>query len=78
MMPNCATNDGDPIALWDRVSQRWILMQFAVRAAPYDLCFAVSTTADATGTYFRYELSTGNTFPDFPVSLQILLRLSCC
>jgi hypothetical protein len=72
-MPNCNTNDGDPIALWDKTSKRWVLMQFAVRAAPYDLCFAVSTTADARGTFVRYELSTGNTFPDYPVSFSMLI-----
>jgi hypothetical protein len=70
--PNCATNDGDPIVLWDKVSKRWVLMQFAVKSSPYYLCFAVSTTGDARGSYVRYELSTGTTFPDFPVRLPMI------
>jgi hypothetical protein len=72
-MPNCATNDGDGIALWDNVSKRWVLMQFAVSSAPYYLCFAVSTTANAIGSYVRYEVSTGNTFPDYPVCFMMTI-----
>ena len=61
-----ANNDGDIIAQWDLAAHRWLLSQ-NVFAGSYGVCVAVSTTADATGTYFLYEfpvLSGG--FPDYP------------
>jgi len=48
-------NDGDPIVLFDRIDNRWILSQFAIDGTPFSQCVAVSTSADATGTYHRYE-----------------------
>jgi len=64
----CETNnDGDPIAQYDSIANRWILTQFSVSTTPFLQCVAVSTTADATGTYNRYAFSYGNTqFPDYP------------
>jgi hypothetical protein len=62
-------DDGDPIVQWDKAAQRWILTQFAVSqgaAAGYRQCVAVSTSADATGTYNRYEFSYGTNFNDYP------------
>lgn len=53
---NCEQfNDGDPIVLFDRIANRWVMSQFAVSGTPFSQCIAVSTTADATGTYNRYE-----------------------
>jgi hypothetical protein len=53
---NCENfNDGDPIVLFDRMANRWVLSQFAVSGSPFSQCIAVSTSADATGTYHRYE-----------------------
>ncbi len=54
-------NDGDPIVLFDRMANRWVLTQFAVSGSPFSQCIAVSTSADATGTYHRYEFQ----YPDF-------------
>lgn len=64
----CQTNnDGDPIALYDAMSDRWVITQFSVSTTPYLECVAVSTTGDPTGTYNRYSFSYGNTeFPDYP------------
>ena len=64
----CQTNnDGDPIVQYDKIANRWVLTQFSVSTTPYLQCVAVSTTADATGTYNRYAFSYGNTqFPDYP------------
>ena len=64
----CQTNnDGDIIAQYDKIANRWVLTQFSVSTTPYLECFAVSTTSDATGTYNRYSFSFGNTaFPDYP------------
>jgi len=62
----CETNnDGDPVVQFDKAAQRWILTQFSVSTTPFLQCVAVSTTADATGTYARYSFSYPN-FPDYP------------
>ena len=60
------SNDGDPIVQYDKLANRWIMTQFAVSAAPFTQCIAVSTTSDATGAYSRYAFSYGNQFNDYP------------
>jgi hypothetical protein len=65
-LPQCATNQGDPIVLYDQFHDRWVLMRFKALEAPYYLCFAVSTTDDAAGHYYLYSLDFGDTFPDYP------------
>ncbi|GAC1625397.1 MAG: hypothetical protein NVS9B13_20750 [Candidatus Acidiferrum sp.] len=61
----CETsNDGDPIAQYDKAAGRWVLAQ-PVFTSPYQFCIAVSTTSDATGTYNRYAFPMPN-FPDYP------------
>jgi hypothetical protein len=64
----CETNnDGDPIVQYDKLAQRWVLTQFSVSTLPYLQCVAVSQTSDATGAYYRYAFSYGNTqFNDYP------------
>ncbi len=63
----CETdNDGDPIAQYDKIANRWILTQFAVTGGPpYYQCIAVSTTSDATGSYYRYAFQFSS-FNDYP------------
>ncbi len=62
-----ANNDGDPIVQYDKVAQRWVMTQFSVSTTPYLQCVAVSQTSDATGPWYRYAFSYGNTqFPDYP------------
>src|SRR5579859_662167 len=62
-----ANNDGDPIAQYDKIAQRWVMTQFSVATTPYLQCVAVSTTSDATGSYSRYAFSYGSTqFNDYP------------
>ncbi len=61
-----ANNDGDPIAQWDVQAHRWLLSQ-NVFVSPYAVCVAISTSADANGTYNLYQfpvVSSG--FPDYP------------
>src|SRR5918999_863698 len=70
-VPDCEDNSGDPIVLHDQLADRWILTQFTtaglnVPAGTFYNCVAVSTTADPTGSYYRYAFSTGPNFPDFP------------
>ena len=63
-----STDDGDAVVRWDRAAGRWIIAQFANAAStsgPYYECLAVSTTADATGSYYRYSFQYAN-FPDYP------------
>jgi hypothetical protein len=61
----CETeNDGDPVALYDPLADRWVVMQFQISSG-YDLCVAVSETPDPTGAYHQYEFSFVN-FPDYP------------
>jgi len=67
----CQTdNDGDPIVVYDRVADRWVISQFAVTGAngtsvPFLQCVAVSQTPDPTGSYNRYSFGyTG--FNDYP------------
>jgi hypothetical protein len=63
----CASNnDGDIIAQWDVVAHRWLLTQ-NVFTGSYGVCVAISTTNDATGTYYLYEFPVVNGgFPDYP------------
>ena len=62
-----ADNAGDPIVLYDQLSDRWILTQFT-SSGPITFynCVAVSQTADPTGSYYRWAFSTGSNFPDYP------------
>jgi hypothetical protein len=60
---------GDPVVLYDHLANRWVISQFAsaTGGAPItDECVAVSTTADATGTYYRYGFHLGSNFFDYP------------
>jgi hypothetical protein len=62
----CETeNDGDIIVQWDKVAHRWLMSQ-NVFSFPYLTCVAVSTTSDATGSFFRYAFPQSNGFPDYP------------
>jgi hypothetical protein len=69
---DCTDPSGDPIVLYDEVSDRWILTQFTtrgldIRNLPFYNCVAVSQTGDPTGAYFRYAFRTGGkNFPDYP------------
>jgi hypothetical protein len=67
---NCENfNDGDPIVLYDKAADRWLLTQFAVSGTPFSQCIAVSTSGDPTGVYARYEFqfSDFNDYPKFGV-----------
>ncbi|MFZ2236954.1 MAG: hypothetical protein WAV67_11330 [Dokdonella sp.] len=63
----CSTsNSGDPIALWDDQARRWMVSQFTTGTTASQ-CFAISTTEDPLGTYYRYEYIWGsNIFGDYP------------
>jgi hypothetical protein len=67
-----ANNDGDIIAQWDVASHRWLLAQNDFDFTgdlnpPYAVCVAVSTSPDATGSYYLYQFPVvNNGFPDYP------------
>lgn len=65
----CETLDGgDPIVLFDQIAHRWFVSQLEYNAdfSQNLLCTAVSTTADALGSYVLYEWDFGNNLPDYP------------
>ena len=66
----CQTqNSGDPVVLYDKVANRWLISQFtsAAAAGVYYQCVAISNTANAAGTYTRYAFSVPNgNFGDYP------------
>ena len=49
----------DPTAQWDKAAHRWF-MAYNTHDAPYYACIAVSTTPDATGSYYRFAYSLGD------------------
>jgi hypothetical protein len=67
----CETqNAGDPVVLYDKVANRWLLSQFTSdpdAGGKFYQCIAISKTADATGQYFRYTFAVpGGDFGDYP------------
>jgi hypothetical protein len=64
---DCQTdNSGDPVVLYDREADRWFIMQFTASGPTFFNCLAVSQTNDPTGSWYRYAISTGINFPDYP------------
>jgi len=60
---------GDPIVVYDRLADRWVISQFAQPAGAteaQDECIAVSQTGDATGAWYRYDFHLTFRFPDYP------------
>ena len=67
----CAqVDDGDPVVLYDRIGDRWLISQFGFTSStvpPYHECVAISQTPDPTGAYFLYDfVLPGTEFPDYP------------
>ena len=62
----CQTGFGDPVVLYDKLADRWLISQFAGSGIPTDQCIAISQTRDATGAYFRYAFHLGSNFFDYP------------
>jgi hypothetical protein len=48
------TNGGEPLVKYDQLAHRWVLSQIAYNQTTNYQCVAVSTSEDATGTYYRY------------------------
>lgn len=60
-----ANNDGDGVVRYDGAANRWVVAQFSVSTSPYLMCVAVSTSNDATGSWYRYSFAFSS-FPDYP------------
>jgi len=59
----------DPIALYDRQANRWVLSILgfdSTSSGPYYHCIAVSTSGDPTGGYARYSFVSQTNLPDYP------------
>ena len=64
---DCQTdNAGDPVVLYDQLADRWLFSQFTSSGPTYFECVALSQTNDPTGPYYRWAISTGINFPDYP------------
>jgi hypothetical protein len=63
-------NDGDPVVVYDQLAKRWLLSQFisdAQSGEQYGECIAISTSNDATGSYYLYTFRFGSdVFYDYP------------
>ncbi len=61
------TNPGDPIVLYDRAANRWMMTQFAHNSdangpiPPYFQCIAVSETPNPLGQWYTYSFNTTST-----------------
>jgi hypothetical protein len=56
-------DDGDPILLYDKYADRWLLSQLGTSFS--GIYIAISTTNDPTGTYYTYTFNSPNTL-DYP------------
>ncbi len=66
-MPN-NSNDGDPIALYDEIADRWLMSQFSLPNypnGPFYENIAISQTSDPTGAWYRYQFEFA-VMPDYP------------
>jgi hypothetical protein len=61
-------NDGgsDPVVLYDKMANRWLLSILITTKGQHSECLAISTTSDATGSYNRYEMPFTTVLNDFP------------
>lgn len=60
--PDLASNDGDPIVMYDRFANRWFIAQFGTSGNK--IYIAVSATSDPLGSWYCYTYSSSQ-FPDY-------------
>ena len=64
---NCASGASDPIVLYDRAADRWLISDIGYTgSSPFLECVGVSKTNDPTGAYFLYAFSFGSNLNDYP------------
>ncbi len=63
-------NDGDPVVVYDRLADRWLISQLALPnfpAGPFFQCVAVSIGSDPAGAYHLYEYQvSADKLNDYP------------
>lgn len=57
-----SSNDGDPIVLYDKYADRWVITEF--KTSGKKVLFAISKTSDPTGQYYTYQYVSPQ-FPDY-------------
>jgi hypothetical protein len=63
----CAETFGDPVALYDRPADRWLISFIgSPNGSDAAECVAVSQTNDPTGAYYLYGYSFGANLNDYP------------
>ncbi|PYX91112.1 MAG: hypothetical protein DMG67_11130 [Acidobacteria bacterium] len=63
----CATtSESDPVVIYDKLANRWLIGIINDNGGQNDICMAVSRTSDATGSYNTYDVSFGASLPDYP------------
>ncbi len=64
---NCANGASDPIVLYDRAADRWVISDIGYTgSAPFLECIGVSKTNDPNGAYTLYAYSFGSNLNDYP------------
>jgi hypothetical protein len=63
--PGSSYNDGDPIVLYDKQADRWLVCEFSISGNPNYIMMAVSMTNDPTGSYYKYSFQVAS-MPDYP------------
>ena len=60
-------NNGDAVIRYDQLANRWLLVMplFRKTEGKYGMCYAVSTSPDPMGSWYRYEFKR-DLFPDYP------------
>ncbi|MGH9581682.1 MAG: hypothetical protein ACRD4O_01960, partial [Bryobacteraceae bacterium] len=62
---------GDAVVRYDQLADRWLFVLPIFRKpadqpnAPYGMCYAISTSPDSMGSYYRYQFNRP-LFPDYP------------
>jgi hypothetical protein len=62
---DCAGGASDPIVLYDRQADRWLISDIGITST-FSECVGVSTTNDPTGAYVLYAYSFGASLNDYP------------
>lgn len=61
------TSDGDPIVLYDRFADRFLITQFDVSSNPNKFLVAISQTGDPVNSgWYTYAFSVSGGMPDYP------------
>lgn len=63
----CGSTVGDPVTLYDRQADRWVVSMIGSNGTDYGECVAVSKTNDPTGAYYLYGYAAfGSNLNDYP------------